>query len=178
MCSRHNAIIGINGDYYAGREGGIIVRNYVLYRNVTHKSVGCLYYDGTFDQYTYDTFDLDSAMAKGLYQTMTFGPILVQGGQVLTNWTSSVSTTPNPRSSFGYYEPGHYVMVVVDGRQEGYSDGLTGSELAEFMGTLGVTEAFNLDGGDSSVLYFNGQVYNRQSGVRKLSDMFIISEVG
>ena len=58
------------------------------------------------------------------------------------------------------YRRFHYVFVVSDGRTE-ESEGLSLLELAEFMDTLGVETAYNLDGGGSSTMYFNGEVINK-----------------
>ena len=56
----------------------------------------------------------------------------------------------NPRSAVGYYEPGHYCFVVIDGRQPGYSKGATLMQLAQLFESLGCKEAYNLDGGKSA----------------------------
>ena len=65
----------------------------------------------------------------------------------------------NPRTAIGILEPLHYVFVVSDGRTE-ESEGLTLYELAEFMQSIGAATAYNLDGGGSSTIYFNGEVIN------------------
>lgn len=65
----------------------------------------------------------------------------------------------NPRTAVGMIEEGHYIFVVSDGRTED-SEGLSLYELAQFMQKLGVQIAYNLDGGGSSTMYFNGQVVN------------------
>jgi exopolysaccharide biosynthesis protein len=67
--------------------------------------------------------------------------------------------TSNPRTAIGIIDSLHYVMVVSDGRTS-ESTGLTLYQLATFMQTLGVTTAYNLDGGGSSTMYFNGTVIN------------------
>lgn len=173
---RKNAVLAVNGDFFAQRDEGIYVRNFKVERNVPFRDVGCLYYDGTFKTIAKDDFDLETELKNGLYHTMTFGPALVQNGTAETNISSSVSGT-NPRTGFGYYEPGHYTLVVVDGRQEGYSEGLTLDEFAAFFTDLGCKEAFNLDGGASSIMYFNGKIVNSQSKYRSSSDIFYFAEV-
>ncbi|MNP65019.1 hypothetical protein D3C76_1605730 [compost metagenome] len=75
--------------------------------------------------------------------------------------------------------PNHYVFVVVDGRNEGYSRGMTLTELADLMQDLGATEAYNLDGGGSSTMYFMGRVVNNPQGKnqeRGVSDILYIKE--
>ena len=69
----------------------------------------------------------------------------------------------NPRTAIGIIEEEdgslHYIIVVSDGRTD-ESEGLTLYQLAEVMQQYGATTAYNLDGGGSSTLYFNGQVVN------------------
>ncbi len=62
-----------------------------------------------------------------------------------------------------YEEGTHYVLLVADGRSS-ENAGLTLYELAEVMQSLGCTQAYNLDGGSSTTMYFNGQVMNNPSG--------------
>ena len=65
----------------------------------------------------------------------------------------------NPRTAIGMIDQRHYVLVVSDGRTN-ESQGLSLYELAEFMKSLDTTVAYNLDGGGSSTLVFNGEVIN------------------
>ena len=65
----------------------------------------------------------------------------------------------NPRTAIGIIDDLHYVFVVSDGRTD-ESEGLSLYELAEFMQSLGVKTAYNLDGGGSSTMVFNGEVIN------------------
>ena len=61
---------------------------------------------------------------------------------------------------FGYYEPGHYCFVTIDGRKSGYSNGLTLANEAKLMESLGCKVAFNLDGGQTSQFYWNDSMFN------------------
>lgn len=65
----------------------------------------------------------------------------------------------NPRTAIGIIDDNHYVFVVSDGRTS-ESEGLTLYELATFMKSLNVKTLYNLDGGGSSTMYFNGEVIN------------------
>ena len=65
----------------------------------------------------------------------------------------------NPRTAVGIIDELHYVFVVSDGRTE-ESEGLSLYQLAEFMESLGCGIAYNLDGGGSSAMYFNGEIIN------------------
>ena len=87
--------------------------------------------------------------------------------------------TSNPRTAIGIIDDLHYVFVVSDGRTD-ESAGLSLSQLAEFMNELGVLTAYNLDGGGSSTMYFNGEVINnpttsgRSIKERSVSDIVYI----
>ena len=87
---------------------------------------------------------------------------------------------PNPRSAIGYYEPGHYCFVVVDGRQDDYSHGLLLPGLSKIFEQLGCACAYNLDGGGSAVMTFNHERFSRQSNGagRELGDILLITEEG
>ena len=176
LAGRKNAVLAINGDFYGQRDTGMLVRAGKVWRDVVKGDVGCYYYDGTFRGLAKNEFDLQTELSNGLFHTMTFGPILVSNGVTRTNIQTSVRSAA-PRSGFGYYEPGHYVVTVVDGRQDGYSEGLDIDSFAAFMGDLGCKEAYNLDGGASSIMYFNGRIVNQQSKPRSMSDIFYFGEV-
>lgn len=76
----------------------------------------------------------------------------------------------HPRTAVGVSEEGRYlILMVVDGRQQGYSEGTTTAETAEWMRRLGAHNALNLDGGGSTTLVIEGpegkpKVLNRPSG--------------
>ena len=72
----------------------------------------------------------------------------------------------NPRTAIGYYEPGHYCFVVVDGRGE--SVGVTLSSLSRLMEDLGCKAAYNLDGGDSAQLWWNGEIVSAASNTSRV----------
>jgi exopolysaccharide biosynthesis protein len=65
----------------------------------------------------------------------------------------------NPRTAIGYTKDNTLIMVAVDGR-EYQSVGMTLGQLSNFMKSIGCTNAINLDGGGSTVMYVNGQVVN------------------
>lgn len=176
MAEKVSAVLAVNGDFIAQRDTGMVVRGGVVRRAVEKGDIGCYYCDGTFKTFAKADFDMQTELSNYLFHTMTFSPILVQNGVTRTNIQTSVDAAA-PRTGFGYYEPGHYVFTVVDGRQEGYSVGMNIDDFAAFMGSLGVKEAYNLDGGASSVMYFNGKVINKQSGSRGVSDIFYLGEV-
>ena len=80
---------------------------------------------------------------------------------------------PNPRTAIGYYEPGHYCFVVVDGRGESF--GISLNNLSILMHDLGCVAAYNLDGGASAQMYWNGAIINAPSGKnRAISDIIYL----
>lgn len=181
MDSDLNAILAINGDYYGNGSDGVVIRNGEVYRSDTNGSDVCvLYYDGTMKTYSADEFDVDQAIADGAYQAWCFGPeLLSDTGSALTSFTTDGHVSEiNPRSAIGYHEPGHYCLVVVDGRQSGYSKGMTLSELSSLFESLGCSAAYNLDGGKSSEMTFNDSYVNQPAGGgRSVSDCIYLKEV-
>ena len=179
MASVNGALLAVNGDYYGNTNEGVVIRNGVIYRaNPTTNDVCVLYYDGTMRVMSGSSFSVDEAIEDGAWQAWTFGPALLdQNGQAISSFsTTGMIARANPRTAIGYYEPGHYCMVVVDGRGE--SDGLTLTELSKLFESLGCRAAYNLDGGNSSIMVWQGEVINAPSGGgRESSDALLIAEV-
>ena len=179
MAAMTNALVAINGDYYGNTNEGVVIRNGVIYRaNPTNCDVCVLYYDGTMKVMPGSSFTVEDAVNDGAWQAWTFGPALLDAsGNALTSFNSTGRIiSANPRTAIGYYEPGHYCMVVVDGRGR-ESDGMTLQELSQLFSDLGCTAAYNLDGGNSSIMVWNGDVINDPSGGgRASSDALLIAE--
>ncbi|MDO5348106.1 MAG: phosphodiester glycosidase family protein, partial [Bacillota bacterium] len=91
-------------------------------------------------------------------QTFTFGPILVRDSQA----TQLNDTSRHPRTAIGQLDDNRYVIVVAEGRMEG-ADGMTLGELQQLFLNLGCKTAYNLDGGGSTTLYFQGKLINTPS---------------
>jgi exopolysaccharide biosynthesis protein len=171
----------MNGDYYGNGSNGVVIRNGEVYRSDVNGSDVCvLYYDGTIQTYSGSEFDINDAIADGAWQAWSFGPeLLDESGSSLSDFnTSNHVARENPRSALGYYEPGHYCMVVVDGRQSGYSAGMDLEQLSNLMEELGCTAAYNMDGGKSSVMTYNDDYVNQPAdGGREISDCIVIKEI-
>lgn len=174
MADQNHAILAISGDYYGAREKGIVIRNGDLYRDTVNADTCVLYADGMMETFHKSEFNLQAAENRGAYQAWSFGPSLLEGGLARETFDSAVQGL-NPRSAIGYYEPGHYCFVVIDGRQAGYSKGATLQQLAKLFESLGCREAYNLDGGKSAMMVFDGDVVSRPyDGGRKISDIIYI----
>lgn len=159
-----NAILAINGDYYGAQESGYVIRNGVIYR-ATAKSGNedlVIYADGSFEIIDEDDITAEELLEKGAQNVLAFGPALVEKGSVSVTESEEVgkAMASNPRTAIGIINENHYVFVVADGRTSD-NEGLSLYELAEFMESLGVQTAYNLDGGGSSTMYFNGQIINK-----------------
>lgn len=157
------AILAVNGDYYGAQEDGYVIRNGVLYRNTANSGQVDLviYNDGGFAIINEKDVTAEELLADGAQQVLSFGPALIEDGTVVVSEGDEVgkAKTSNPRTAVGVVDDLHYLFVVSDGRTDA-SAGLSLLQLAEFMKELGVTTAYNLDGGGSSTMYFNGQVIN------------------
>ncbi len=178
IADENDAIFAITGDSYGNNTTGIVIRDGVLYRDDENDADVCLLYtDGTMKTYTASEFDEESVKEDDVWQAWCFGPALLDGeGNVLSQFTTtSYLSNAHPRVAIGYVAPGHYVFVVVDGRDEGYSRGATLSELAAIMKKEGCLVAYNLDGGGSSSMLFDGKYVNKSTG-RDISDIIYIPE--
>lgn len=162
IAAAHDAFLAVNGDYYGARERGYVIRNGVVYRDSADSAdVLCVYADGTMEIVDPATVTVQELLARGVWQAFSFGPALVEDGAVTVSEGDEVgrAKASNPRTAVGMIDPLHYVFVVSDGRTDA-SEGLSLYELAQFMRTLGVETAYNLDGGGSSTMVFQGEVIN------------------
>ncbi|MDD5016635.1 MAG: phosphodiester glycosidase family protein [Eubacteriales bacterium] len=178
MATQNDAIIAVSGDYYGNTDDGVVIRNGQPYRaDNGDEDVLIMYTDGSMETFSPDEFDMDAALEKGAYQGWSFGPMLLDDGKAMETFNCTVNPR-NPRCALGYYEPGHYCFVMVDGRQPGYSDGMTTKEISQLFEDLGCAAAYNMDGGQSAYMVFMGEVVNQPfDGGRPISDIVYIGEV-
>lgn len=184
IAKQQDAILAINGDFY-GVRSGYVIRNGNLYRERSRDEDQedlVIYEDGSFQVIQEGEITAQELLDQGAVQVLSFGPTLVDSGEVAvsTNQEVDQAKTSNPRTAIGIIQPLHYVMVVADGRTT-ESEGLSLYELASFLQEeLGVTTAYNLDGGGSSTMYFNGTIVNqpttngRKIAERSVSDIVYI----
>jgi len=179
MAEAAGAILAINGDYYGFRDDGYVLRNGVLYRDTASPGTDALvvYGNGTMAAANQDSNTAQSLKEAGAWQILSFGPVLVDNGQIAVAANEEVgqSKSSNPRTAIGMVSPLHYVVVVSDGRT-GDNEGLSLYELAQVLIDNGATFAYNLDGGGSTTLYFEGEVLNNPTsgnvgGERQVSDI-------
>lgn len=165
MSLRMKSVLAVNGDSYSNnrnQNNGTIIRNGVIYRNKQTDVETCvLNWDGTMDIYNPGQIDLQQLIDKGAYQSWIFGPSLLDenGKAKDTFLTWDYIKESHPRTAIGYFEPGHYCLLLVDGRQKD-SRGMFLDEMAKVFEDLGCQSAYNLDGGHCSFMTFQDQVAN------------------
>jgi exopolysaccharide biosynthesis protein len=165
MAGSLGAVLAVNGDSYSNnhnRNNGTIIRNGVVYRSRPTDTETCvLNWDGTMQIYPPGNMDLQALIRRGAFQSWVFGPgLLNSDGTAKTNFiASSYICESHPRTALGYYEPGHYCLLLVDGRQKN-SRGMFLTEMSQLFADLGCRSAYNLDGGHCSFMWFNGTTAN------------------
>ena len=186
IAERHDANLAVNGDYYNYKDkNGLVIRNGVLYRDeASTRDQLLVMNDGTFvalPRGTYNAGEGQKYIDEGVVQSFTFGPLLVNDGAAVElpekYIISTKDTIREPRTAIGQIGPLHYIVIVVDGRREGYSTGASIPQLQQLFLDEGAEFAFNLDGGGSTTLYFRGEVVNMPSGgkERSVSDVIMFT---
>ena len=174
MAVQHKAVFAITTDYYIYRIGskgskhiGVEIRNGELmyddrYANPTsafpNMDTLAIFPDGrmeTFHSYEKSGQDYLDMGAETVY---SFGPYLIRDG-VVSNSALNSNDTTNPRMAIGMIEPGHYVVMLCEGRIK-RSSGINLNHLAILMKERGCSLAFNLDGGRTAVMCFMGRQLN------------------
>ncbi|MGP9693545.1 phosphodiester glycosidase family protein [Brachybacterium sp. AOP25-B2-12] len=187
IAAAHGAVLAINGDYYGFRDTGIEIRNGVAYRDAPTRTGLAMYRDGCVELYDETATDAATLVDQGVWTTLSFGPaVLVDGAvpdgiedvEVDTNVGNHSIQGEQPRTAIGVRGDNHVVLLVVDGRSEGYSRGATLPELGQILADLGCTIGYNLDGGGSSVMIFDGELFSNPLGAgreRATSDILYVA---
>lgn len=187
IAREHNAILAINGDYYGFRDTGYVMRGGYLYRELAaydqNQEDLVILEDGTLQILAEVDYTAQEMQEMGARDIFSFGPGLIIDGQISVREGEEVdrAQVTNPRTAIGVLSPLHYIFVVSDGRTD-ESVGLSLLELAQLMQDLGCTLAYNLDGGGSSTMWFNGEVLNRPTtfgdkiSERSVSDIVYIGK--
>lgn len=169
LTERSGAVFSITGDNYSERGGGVVMRNGVMYSSDINRDICVLNWDGSMELCHQTDFDLADIMNNGAYQIWSFGPILLENGEPAGEYVTDM-TTPCRRSAIGYYEPGHYCFVIMDGE-------VTLEELANTMDVLGCESAYALYGGRLAEMNYAGETISTpQEADRKCSDIIMITE--
>ena len=187
IASRYNPVLAINADFCRYHRNGVIIRNGEVLRrqNITKHHLLIVDENGSLSAQT-DRTGKQGLVANKLeqantWQTFEFGPVLVKNGEAATLPNSFYVNCHDgyyePRTAIGQLGPLHYIVIVVDGRRDGYSTGASIPQLQQLFLDEGAEFAFNLDGGGSTTLYFRGEVINMPSGgkERSVSDIIMFT---
>ena len=185
MAESSAAILAVNGDYYGARDNGYVIRDGIIYRSSAKADQEDLviYKDGSMKIINESEVSAQELVDDGAVTVLSFGPALVENGKVSVSQNDEVgkAMASNPRTAIAITEDNHYLFIVSDGRTD-ESEGLSLYELATFAASLGAKTVYNLDGGGSSTMYFNGNVVNNPTtngwdiSERGVSDIVYISK--
>ena len=177
IAARNRAVVAINGDFYPHRNGGFAVRQSQVLSKANSGKFDLLFIDRAGDFHIYKEAKKEAArkeMAEDTYQAFCFGPALIIDGEIqkIDNGYGFGEDYKNPRTAIGQVGPLHYMLLVVDGRTD-YSEGVKTKTVAQYLFERGCTQAYNLDGGGSSCMYFGGRVINHMTngGERSVPDI-------
>lgn len=166
IAQNHQAILAINGDYYGANSRGYVIKNGVIYRSSALRDSSqedlAIFSDGSVKIIKESEVSAQELLDQGVVNLLSFGPVLVENGEITVSENDEVarSMASNPRTAIGFIDENHYIFLVSDGRTS-ESQGLSLYQLAQVMQSFGVKTAYNLDGGGSSTMYFNGNVVNQ-----------------
>ena len=174
------AAFAVNGDYY-NLQGVNAVRNGTVINScVCTYDLCVLYEDGTMRTFSPDdlpTQDLVDAALTDAWQAWSFGPLLLtEDGDAIPDFsdrTIEYLTRVHPRTAIGYFGPGHYCIVAVTGYQNGMP-GVSLEELSAFFASIGCRQAYNLDGGGSTHVWYHGREIGYPSEARALADLIYV----
>jgi exopolysaccharide biosynthesis protein len=181
-----DAVFAVNGDYFGARDDGIVIRNGEIYRDDGVRTGLALYKDGHLEVYDETRTSAEQLLDDGVWNAISFGPALLVDGDIPDNVSLyEVESNPehpiqgrDPRTGIGITAENHFIFIVADGRQQGYSKGVTMEEFAQLFKDLGCSTAYNLDGGGSSAMYFMGDTVNspwqHDGGQRAISDILYV----
>ena len=181
MCIKYNAIGGINaggfidtmGTGLGGFPDGLTVIDGVRYSD--GHGGDCFAGLDVNDLLWVGFYTAEDVEPMQIRDGISFGPILVQNGAIINE--KNLSSGVNPRTAIGQRGDGAIMMLVVDGRQA-HSIGATYLDMAEIMLDHGAVNAMNLDGGSSTVMWYEGDYINSCSAQygtsRPLPNAFLI----
>ena len=115
---------------------------------------------------------------RGIRDGTSYGPILVINGESVD--ADRLKSGLNPRTAIGQRKDGAILLLVIDGRQPN-SLGATYADEAEIMIRFGAVNACNLDGGSSSMLWYEGKYVNNSAsviGIRPIPTSFVVLKEG
>ena len=170
-------VLGFTDDFYADRmfddkkRTGLIIREGQVigtrtyskrYYYLPNLAMMIQYGDGYLEVAECNEYKAEELLEKGALNVFSFGPILIRDGEINDQVYSSFYRSVEPRQALGMIEPGHYLLLSFQGRRDD-SKGTILQRVAEMMKEKGVTQALNLDGGNTMALCFRGRMLNKEA---------------
>lgn len=182
VARKYNAVFLQNGDYFEDKRNptGVIIRQGKVYRDKEEADTLAVMPDGTLKIYAAGEINAQGLLDLGVVDTFSFGPSLIIDGKINPNIKKHPLRGVNPRSGIGMIENGHYISIVVEGRNPNSSNGVTLEKYAQMFADEGCTVAYNLDGGASSAMVFMGETLNKPTDIlttktyRRVPDVLMI----
>jgi exopolysaccharide biosynthesis protein len=174
IARKNRAVIAVSGDFMQqgkSSKKGLIVRNGKVYNAIKGKQSRAktlsFYPNGTMHINSTNKSLWSKLKAAGVKNTFSFGPALIEKGVVNKKLKKHRLYSNHPRCAVGMVGPGHYIFIVVDGRQRSYSRGMTLTELANVFKSYNCTLAYCLDGGATASMCFMGVNINNKGSISK-----------
>lgn len=167
----NNAIVGINaggfmdesGEGNGGQVSGILIKDSKIINNVYSYGTGIIGFNEN-GVLMLSHKSAEEAIKDGMVDGIQFGPFLIVDG-VSSFISGNGGMGIHPRTAIAQRKDGIVLFLVIDGRQPGYSIGASISEVTKILLRYGAYNAANLDGGASTTLTINGEIYNRPCGI-------------
>ena len=174
IASRNNLVLAFSDDFFGFRKNqkykqGIIIENGEILADEAYESIVtylppldimAFYADGSARTFYGNEYSAQELLDMGVQDTLCFGPVLLKDGQLGQQVADGKYASKEPRCALGTIGPRHYVLLTVEGRVDD-SEGADLNWVALRMKTLGVKDAINLDGGNTTALVFRGQLLNK-----------------
>lgn len=180
ISKRVKAVVAINGDYYGYTGKGYMIRQGQLYMDKPHGDRDVLLVDANGDFTIVPQADdaaLEPYKAMDIVNSYNFGPGLVVDGEPLTGYNAKFNAgdEKRQRSCIAQMKRGslEYLLICSEGPSERAGGGLTMDDFAAFVHSLGVENAYNLDGGNSVSMVFKNKKQNavKNNYERPVSDI-------
>lgn len=179
IAAENGFVLGFSDDFYATRLAdketvGIIIREGKILFDKTNQKTGhhlpnldmmAQFPDGSLSVYECNEHTAQELLEMGAVNVFSFGPILIRDGEI-NDMVYHYYRSIEPRHALGMIEPGHYYLLSVQGRRTD-SKGTMLQRVAEMMREKGVTQALNLDGGNTMALIFRGRMLNKLATFKK-----------
>ncbi len=183
IARNYKSVIAVSGDFLDDvpeDPKGVIIRDGIVCVDDKKAETLAFLPDGTMKIFEKGETSADELVSQGVKNSFSFGPTLIKDGIISEGLDKHRLRSKNPRTAVGMIEPNHFLLVVVDGRQKGYSTGMTLTELANLFASYQCQVAYNFDGGASATMNFMGENISKYggsfTGQRRVSDALMFGE--